>query len=105
MSTAAPTGLLPQMISGQSDPNTPYPIKFSEEEMKEHKTQLEQFRCYEGAVRAIYSALHCEGDGLVSHENYDVVRKLIGELEETWDETITGMAFPFKDGEHSYFLS
>ena len=27
-------------------------------------------------------------DGWVAHENYDVVQKLIGELEETWDENI-----------------
>lgn len=88
-----------------TDPNTPCPIEFSDEEMKEHETQLEQFRCYEDAVAAIYSGLHCEGDGWIAHEDYDVVRKLIGELKETWDETITGSPFPLKDGEHSYFLS
>ena len=88
-----------------TDPNTPCPIKFSEEEIKEHETQLEQCRCYEGAVSAIYAKLQCDGDGWVSHEYCDVVQKLIGELEETWDETNTGMPFPFKDGEHSYFLS
>ena len=44
-------------------------------------------------------------DGWVGHENYDAVQKLIGELEETWDENISGSPFPFKDGEHSYFLS
>ena len=88
-----------------TDPNTPCPIKFSEEEMKEHERQLEQFRCYEAAIAAVYSALHCEGDGWVAHEDYDVVQKLIGELEESWDESISGSPFPFKDGEHSYFLS
>jgi hypothetical protein len=91
--------------SAIAGPNTPCPIKFSEEEMKEHEIQLEQFRCYEAAIAAVYSALHCEGDGWVAHENYDVVQKLIGELEETWDEKISGSPFPFKDGEHSYFLS
>ena len=85
--------------------STPCPIEFSVEEMMEHETQLEQFRCYETAVDAVYSALHCEGDGWVPHENYDVVRELISSLEETWDETITGSPFPFKDGEHSFFLS
>ena len=44
-------------------------------------------------------------DEWVTHENYDAVQKLIGELEETWDENISGSPFPFKDGEHSYFLS
>lgn len=73
--------------------------------MTEHERQLESFRCYEAAVDAVYSALHCEGDGWVTHENYDVVRKFIHNLEETWDEKITGSPFPFKDGEHSYFLS
>jgi hypothetical protein len=88
-----------------TDPNTPCPIEFSEEEMMEHERQLEAFRCYEGAVAAVLSALECEGDGFVAHEDYDTVRKLIDELEETWDETITGSPFPFKDGEHSYFLT
>jgi hypothetical protein len=86
-------------------PNTPCPIKLSEGEMLEHEKQLESFRCYEAAIDAVYSALHCEGDGWVAHENYEVVRELIGSLEETWDEVITGCPFPFKDGEHSYFLS
>jgi hypothetical protein len=88
-----------------TDPNTPCPIKFSVEEMMEHERQLENFRCYEAAVDALYSVLGCEGDGLVVHENYGAVRELIGGLEEAWDETITGSPFPFKDGEHSYFLS
>jgi hypothetical protein len=88
-----------------TDPNTPCPIKFSEEEMMEHERKLEQFRCYEAAIAAIHSNLQCGGDGWVSHENYDVVHKLLCDLEETWDETITGSPFPFKDGEHSYFLS
>jgi hypothetical protein len=88
-----------------ADPHTPCPIKFSTEEMMEHERQLEAFRCYEGAVATIYSALNCEGDGWVAYEDYDTVRELIGSLEETWDEEITGMPFPFKDGEHSYFLS
>ena len=44
-------------------------------------------------------------DGFVSHEHYDAVRMSIDSLEETWDETIAGSPFPFKDGEHSYFLS
>jgi hypothetical protein len=88
-----------------TDPNKPCPIEFSTEEMMEHERQLESFRCYEAAVDAVYSALHCEADGWVAHENYDVVRKLISSLEGTWDETMTGSYFPFKDGEHSYFLS
>ena len=74
----------------------------------EHRTQLDQFRCYydtAASVRSIFSTLSCEGDGWVSHENFDVVRKLIVELEETWDESVTCSPFPFKDGEHSYFLS
>ena len=66
-----------------TDPNTPCPIKFTVEEMMEHQRPLEKFRCYETAVDAVYSALHCEGDGWVAHENYDVVRELIGNLEET----------------------
>jgi hypothetical protein len=61
-----------------TDLNTPCPIEFSVEEMEEHERQLENFRCYEAAVDGIYSALHCEGDGWVAHENYDIVRKLIG---------------------------
>ena len=88
-----------------TDPNTSCPIEFSAEEMMEHERRLESFRCYEAAIDGVYSALHCEGDGWVAHENYDAVRELIGSLEETWDETITGSPFPFEDGEHSYFLS
>ena len=87
-----------------TDPNKPCPIEFSAE-MMEHERQLESFRCYEAAVDAVYSALHCKGDGWVAHENYDVVRELIGSLEGPWDETITGSPFPFKDGKHSYFPS
>jgi hypothetical protein len=85
--------------------HTPCPIKFSEEEMTEHETEMESFRCYEAAVDAIYSAFHCEGDGWVAHENFDAARKMIRSLEETWDEEITGSPFPFKDGENSYFLT
>jgi hypothetical protein len=84
---------------------TPCPIKFSVEEMMEHERQLEAFRCYEAAVAALYSALHCEGDGLVPHENYNAVREVISDLEGMWDVEMTGSPFPFKDGEHSYFLS
>ena len=91
--------------SAITDPNTPCPIKFSEEEMKEHERQLEQFRCYEAAIAAVHANLHCEGDGWVADENYDFVHKAICELEETWDENISGSPYPFKDGEHSYFLS
>ncbi|KAI5116307.1 hypothetical protein M0805_009633 [Coniferiporia weirii] len=86
-------------------PGTPCPIVFSEEEIAEHEKQMESFRCYEAAIDSIYSVLHCEGDGWVAHENYEVVRGLIDDLEETWDEEITGTPFPFKDGEYSYFLS
>ncbi|KIM48624.1 hypothetical protein M413DRAFT_437823 [Hebeloma cylindrosporum] len=84
---------------------TPCPINFSEEEITEHEAQMERFRCYEAAVDAVYSVLHCEGDGLVVHQDFDAVHKLINTLEETWDEEITGSPFPFKDGEYSYFLS
>jgi hypothetical protein len=88
-----------------TDPNTPCPIEFSVEEILEHERQLEAFRCYEAAVDTVYATFRCEGDGWVAHENYDVVHQIICELEETWDETITGMPFPLKDGEHSYFLT
>ena len=88
-----------------ADPNTPCPITFSVEEMKEHERQLENFRCYEAAIDVICSGLHCGNDGWVPHENYDVVRRLINSLEEQWDEEISGSPFPFKDGEYSYFLS
>ncbi|KAF8519327.1 kinase-like domain-containing protein [Hysterangium stoloniferum] len=91
--------------SALASSDTTCPIKLSAEEMMEHEKQLENFRCYEAAVAAVYSALHCEGDGWVPHENYDVVRELIRSLEETWDEVVTGTPFPFKDGEYSYFLS
>ena len=81
------------------------PIEFSAEEMMKHEIQLERYRCYGAAVAAVYSALQCEGDGWVAHENYDIVRELICSLEETLDGEITGSPFLFKDGEHSYFLS
>jgi len=97
--------LLRKNWAAMTAPNTPCPIEFSADEMTEHERQLESFRCYEAAIDAVYSALQCEGDGWVTHENYEVVRELISSLEETWDETITGSPFPFKDGEHSYFLS
>ena len=84
---------------------TPRPIKFSTEEMMEHERQLEAFRCYEATVAALCSALHCEGDGWVPHENYNAVREVISDLEGMWDVEMTGSPFPFKDGEHSYFLS
>ncbi|THH10531.1 hypothetical protein EW145_g1261 [Phellinidium pouzarii] len=86
-------------------PGTACPIIFSAEEIAQHEEQMESFRCYEAAVSSIYSVLHCEGDGWVAHEDYEVVRRLIDNLEETWDEKITGTPFPFKDGEYSYFLS
>ena len=73
--------------------------------MMEHERQLENFRCYEAAVDAVYSFLGCEGGGFVSHEHYDVVRMSMDSLQETWDETIAGFPSPIKDGEHSYFLS
>ena len=86
-------------------PGTPCPIDFSAEEVIEHDRQMESFRCYEAAAGAIFTALQCEGDGLVDHENYEVARGLMDSLEKTWDEGITGMPFMFKDGEYSYFLS
>lgn len=86
-------------------PDTPCPIEFSAEEETEHERQLECFRCYEATIEAVYSALDCEGDGWVAHEDYDHLVGLIRSLEEAWDEEITGSPFPFKDGEHSYFLS
>lgn len=86
-------------------PNTPCPIEFSSQEMTEHEQRLERFRCYEAAITAIYSGLHCEGDGWVAHENYDAVRRMIDSLEASWDEEIAGSPFPFKDGEYSFFLS
>jgi hypothetical protein len=85
--------------------DTPCPIEFSEEEMAEHERQWERFQCREGAVALISEALQIEEDGLVTHENYDVVREAIDMLEEKWNEEITGTPFPFKDGEYSYFLS
>jgi hypothetical protein len=42
----------------------PCPIKFSAE-MMEHERQLKAFRCYKVTIAALYSALHCEGDGWV----------------------------------------
>ena len=47
-----------------TDLNTPCPNRLSVKEMMEHETQLEKFRCYEAAVGAVSSVLHCEGDGL-----------------------------------------
>jgi hypothetical protein len=86
-------------------PGIPCPIDFSAHEIAEHEIQMEKFRCYQAAVRVIYSTLQCEGDGLVRYGNYDAVRPLIDGLEKTWDEDKTGAPFPFKDGEYSYFLS
>jgi hypothetical protein len=45
-----------------------------------------------------------EMDGFLN-ENYNAVREVISDLEGMWDVEMTGSPFPFKDGEHSYFLS
>ena len=34
-----------------------------------------------------------------------LVREVISDLEGMWNVEMTGSPFPFKDGEHSYFLS
>lgn len=86
-------------------PGVPCPVEFCSEEMVEHERQLEAFRSYEGAIAGVSSALQCAGDGWVSHENYDFVRRKINEFEHLWDDEITGAPFPFKDGEYSFFLS
>ena len=50
--------------------------------MMEHEKQLDCFWCYEAAVDAVYSALCCEEDGWIAHENYDVVRLHFGPKKE-----------------------
>ena len=57
------------------------PIEFSEEEMAELERQWESFQCREGAVALISEVLPCEEDGMVLHENYDVVREAIDMLK------------------------
>jgi hypothetical protein len=52
--------LLRKKWAAITDPNTPCPIEFSVEEMKEHERQSKNFRCYEAAIDGIYSALLCE---------------------------------------------
>ncbi len=86
-------------------PGVPCPVEFSSEEMVEHEKQLEAFRSYENTIAALGSALRFAGDGWVTHENYDFVREQMGEFEQMWNEELTGMPFPLKDGEHSFFLS
>lgn len=56
-------------------------------------------------MEAAESALGYEGDGLVSHEDFDRIKRAVDRFEAAWDEGLTGSPFPFKDGRYSYFLS
>ena len=41
--------------------------------------------------------LRNRGDGLVSHEIFDRVKRAVDRFEAAWDEGLTGLPFPFKD--------
>ena len=71
------------------------------------KNNLMCYERYEAAMEAAQSALRYEGDGLVSHEDYDRVKRAVDRFETAWNEdlSMTRSPFPFRDGGHSYFLS
>ena len=86
-------------------PGVPCPIEFSVEERKEHAEQLERFEEYEALMEVTQRALRYEGDGLVSHEDFDRAKQALDRFEAAWDEDTTGSPFPLKDGRYSFFLS
>jgi len=80
-------------------------IKFSAEEMMEHERQWRLSGVMKLPLLLYAQLFIVKENGWVPHENYNAVREVISDLEGMWDVEMTGSPFPFKDGEHSHFLS
>lgn len=86
-------------------PNVPFPLSVDEVEAKRHQKEHENLEIYKKHAESAARELGIEGDGWVSHERYEGVRKANDELMERWNEEATGGPYPFHNGAPSWFVN
>ncbi|KAF8430848.1 hypothetical protein L210DRAFT_3729935 [Boletus edulis BED1] len=86
-------------------PGTPFPIHWDADQVATHRAAYARLTTYAARVDKVTEALQLQGDGWVSNERYDKVRRASRRLWRRWDASESGGPYPFQEGGWSWFLS
>ncbi|KAF8122597.1 kinase-like domain-containing protein [Boletus edulis] len=89
----------------QAAPGTPFPIHWDADQVATHRAAYARLETYAARVDKVTEALQLQGDGWVSNERYDKVRRASRRLRRRWDASESGGPYPFQEGGWSWFLS
>ncbi|KAL4244381.1 Mitochondrial inheritance protein 9 [Abortiporus biennis] len=83
----------------------PFPIQMSADDEERWLKEFIQGEVYLENCEQLRRKLEIEGDGLVTVESYENIKKLLADEENTWVDEEKGGPFPFKDGMWSSYLN
>ncbi|KAG8216322.1 hypothetical protein J3R82DRAFT_6392 [Butyriboletus roseoflavus] len=86
-------------------PGTPFPVSWDTDEIARHRKAYPRLMEYEESIEKVVKALQLEGDGWVTNERYDEVRRQNKDIIRKWKSKELGGPYPFRDGGRSWFLS
>lgn len=86
-------------------PDTPCPIKLTDEEHQAYTKSLERYVKYEEACQLANEKIPAGPEVWVPNKYYYLVKLFYDDTKEEWDENATGYPFPYEDGTWCYFLS
>lgn len=85
--------------------DTQCPIRFTNDEVLDHKQEFERYTKYQTSLTSLDNDLGCGGDGWVPENEFSRAMSLLKDREANWDDGAHGGPFPYKDGSFSFFLS
>lgn len=103
--------LVPHLDAIVSEPETVKAIRRNIELLQENlgediENRLEGLVLQNKHIESVIEVLGCGGDGLVSHDKFQVVQQECEKLRPHWEKSGSpDFPFPFADGRYSYFLS
>ncbi|KAH7889320.1 kinase-like domain-containing protein [Phlebopus sp. FC_14] len=86
-------------------PGVPYPVSWDADEIARHREEYPKLMEYEDRIAQVVKGLQLEGDGWVTNERFDDVKRRNTKIIKNWNPKELGGPYPFQDGGPSWFLS
>ncbi|KAG6379580.1 kinase-like domain-containing protein [Boletus reticuloceps] len=96
---------LRQALLKLRDANMQAAFCWDADQVATHRTAYARLETYVARVDKVTEALELQGDGWVSNERYDKMRRESRRLRRVWNANESGGPYPFQDGGWSWFLS
>jgi hypothetical protein len=85
-------------------PGIPFPFSVDPNDLQRHREEHRRLEIYNQRIEQTSRQLGIEGDGWVTGERYEEVKKASEELMRGWDTETAGGPYPFQDGAPSWFV-